>query len=171
MKKNFNNKEQNLMYYLSVSKKSLFRFEYEQYFANDDMSDESMKEWWSFIKDKTLNNITMQRVRLVILPMNEYTKSELKTHKNSVKYGDDIRVLYKEEFDEIVNSIKLVKFLENQNNKVLSFWLIDDNLLLKMKYNEAGVYIGFDTIYEQVEVEFYKSLKYKLWEKSVDLAH
>ena len=121
--------------YLQSSTKSLFRFEALQDYKveGDGIDDESMREWWSFIKEKISAGVTMQRVRLVTEPLTEYTKNELLIHKKSKEYGDDIRIIKEETFKSL-------------NIKMEDFWLIDENIVLKMNYSELGGYSGFDVL-------------------------
>ncbi len=143
----------NLQAYLNNSKKSLFRFEALQYYdvGVDDMSDSEMIPWWNFIKNKTSKeNVVMQRVRLIKYPLTKYTKKELEVHKKSIKYGDDIRIINSDEF-----------------NDVKDFWLVDDDMCLEMLYDDGGKWLGFKI---SNEVQKYIKIKDILLAESTPLA-
>lgn len=129
-----------LFEYLKLAKISLFRFEYLQEYKSDinGMNDSKMKEWWSFIESKTKSGVVMQRVRLVIEPLNDYTKKEIEIHKKSNNYGDNIKIIKNKEFKKLKIKLK-------------DFWLIDEKIVLKMKYLNNGEYLGFDVIDKNIE--------------------
>ena len=126
--------------YLQSAQKSLFRFEAFQDYKveGDGIDDDGMKEWWDFITLKTKSGVKMQRVRLIIEPLTEYTKNELVVHKKSKTFGDDIRLIR----EDVFKNLKL---------KQEDFWLIDDSVILKMNYGARGEYLGFDIIKNGVD--------------------
>ncbi len=135
-----------LYQYLQSAQKSLFRFEtLQEYNVGDDgLDNQEMKEWWGFITLKTKSGVKMERVRLVIKPLTEYTKRELIVHAKSKTFGDDIKTI-----DELTFS-KLSVPLED-------FWLIDEKLALIMKYSESGEYLGFNI--EESDIKKYITTK------------
>jgi hypothetical protein len=133
-----------LMNYLNTATTSLFRFESLQDYDVEgekeevkifkqtrQLDDSDMKEWWSFIDGKVATGVQMQRVRLVMMPMTDYTEMELEIHKKSALHGDDIRTITEEKF-KTLNVVP--KF---------DFWLIDDTIVLIMNYDLTGKYLGF----------------------------
>lgn len=145
-----------LYQYLQSATKSLFRFESLQDYkvGGDGIDDEDMKEWWDFITSKTKAGVLMQRVRLVVEPFTEYTKNELIVHKKSETFGDDIRIIK----EKIFNTLNL---------KQEDFWLVDERIILKMKYSTNGEYLGFDVI--ENDVDYYIKTKNFLLKNSADL--
>ncbi len=145
-----------LFEYLKSANKSLFRFESLQEYEveGEDMSDEGMKEWWNFIIQKTQEGILMQRVRLVVEPLTEYTKNELEVHKKSKGIGDDIRIMKGDSFNTL-------------NIKQEDFWLVDNKIVLRMNYSISGEYKGFDVIEENIEE--YTETKDRLIKNSIIL--
>lgn len=145
-----------LYQYLQSAKKSLFRFETLQEYKveGDGIDDDGMKEWWDFITLKTKSGVKMERVRLVIEPLTEYTKNELIVHKKSKMFGDDIRLMKEDSFRSL-----------NINQE--DFWLIDDVIVLKMNYGTGGEYLGFNVI--ESDVDHYIAIKNRLIENSIDL--
>ncbi len=135
-----------LYQYLQSAQKSLFRFEtLQDYNVGDDgLDDQGMKDWWDFIASKTNSEVKMERVRLIIEPLTEYTKRELIVHAKSKTFGDDIRTINEVTFNKL--SIPLE-----------DFWLIDEKLALIMKYSESGEYLGFDI--EESDIKKYITTK------------
>jgi hypothetical protein len=124
-----------LYQYLKSANTSLFRFEALQDYKveGDGMDDKEMKEWWNFIESKVKSGVVMQRVRLIIEPLTEYTKNELVVHKKSKTFGDDIRI--------IKNGIFVTLNIKEED-----FWIIDGKIVLRMNYSVDGAYLGFDVI-------------------------
>ena len=144
------------MQYLQSAKKSLFRFETLQEYKveGDGIDDEGMKEWWDFITLKTKSGIKMERVRLVVEPLTEYTKNEIIIHRKSKTFGDDIRLIK----EDVFKSLNI-----NQED----FWLVDETIVLKMNYGIGGEYLGFNVI--ESDVGHYTAIKNHLIENSIVL--
>jgi hypothetical protein len=134
----------------------VFRFESLQKYEveDEDMSDEGMREWWDFIIQKSGEGTLMQRVRLVIEPLTDYTRTELEIHKKSKDAGDDIRIIK----GDIFNTLNI-----NQED----FWLIDNKIVLKMNYSIHGEYTGFEVI--ESNIDKYLETKNLLIKNSISL--
>jgi len=154
------------MHHLQSAKKSLFRFEYLQDFNISSEKDNfdaykktgvfdhgMMKSWWNFLELKQKEGVVAQRVRLVRKPITKYTEYSLEIFKETIKYGDEIRILPEE---------KITSDLE----KLKDFWLIDDSVVLDMKYSKIGEYLGFKVIDDMKP--YLKAKKYLL-ENSISL--
>ena len=159
----------NLLDYLNSAKSSLFRYEglqeYDieqereavQHFLENGVFDESrMREWWDFIESKKKTGVSMQRVRLLVEPLTDYTKMELAIHRKSNKVGDDIRVITEEKLKELLGL------------KPQDFWLIDDSAALLMQYDSVGKYLGF-TLAEDVAPFLF--LKNEFLKNSISIEH
>ena len=138
-----------LIDHLNSAVASLFRFEGLQEYvveqereallaftADGTVSDAHMQDWWGFIDRKTKSGIVMERVRLVIEPLTDYTKMELELHKRSAEKGDVIKTITEDRFSELGIAPQ-------------DFWLIDDAKVLIMNYDEQGKYLGY-AVYEDV---------------------
>lgn len=145
-----------LMDYLNSATKSLFRFEALQVYEveGDTLDDSGMKEWWDFIESKTKSGVVMERVRLVIEPLTDYTMKELEIHKKSAEHGDDISIIKENIFTTLDIPIK-------------DFWLIDDDTVLIMNYDEAGKYLGFSS---DENIDEYIQIKQKLLRNSTSIS-
>src|SRR5262245_60263309 len=66
--------------------------------------------WNKIIKAARLRGASMSRVRVVIPPISEYLKFEISWgYSDSVRYGEDIRVIEVRDFLEIPSSQKVLK--------------------------------------------------------------
>jgi hypothetical protein len=149
---------------LDSAKSSLFRFEglqtYDptkkeeafQKFLQTGVRDLSgMQEWWDFIRSKTSSGVVMQRVRLVTFPLTDYTRFELPAHARSVEQGDDIRIITEPVFSSLGINVK-------------DFWMVDEAVVLRMQYDNGGLYLGCEL---EHNVEPYIHAKQHLLEHSV----
>jgi hypothetical protein len=156
----------NLSDYLARAKTSLFRFEFLQEFNVPQESDalkmwqdskkvdkEYFQRWWNFVKEKTGKGVVMQRVRLVKLPLTDYTRWELAVHDMTAKFGDDIRVIKEADYKKLGLDLK-------------DFWVVDDTVVLDMEYNKAGEYIDSAVM---PQIDKYLQAKKLLLAKSVPL--
>ena len=151
-------------------KKSLFRFEGLQDYSAED-GEEALEffirngilkevpdwnnEWWKEMKARNDQGVVTQRVRLVIEPVTDYTKMELEYLKKAKEYsGDDIRVIYEDNFVKIAP------------NGLHDFYLVDDERLFLMQYGPKGKYISS---YESDEIQEYLNLKELLLRVSIPL--
>ncbi|MDQ6984793.1 MAG: hypothetical protein Q9M91_04230 [Candidatus Dojkabacteria bacterium] len=154
-----------LFEYLKNSQKSLFRFESLQYLSEDkesldkylktgkvDMTDNA--EWFDFLKSKNKGGVSTKRVRLVTLPINDYTKFEIEVFKVAKKYGDDIKIIMDSEF----NQLDLPK---------IDFWNIDNKTVLKLNYDESGKYLEFEN--DSLNFNFYKSFQDEIIKHSIEI--
>ena len=78
---------------------------------------------------------------------------ELTIHKESIRHGDDIRIIAEEKLKSV--------------EQLPDFWMIDDTTVLVMKYGEKGEYKGFDIIEDSIQK--YIDFKKFVWEKSKSL--
>lgn len=155
----------NLMDYLQSAKVSLFRWEALQYYSSDKESleffqttgginRERMNGWWQFLALKKQEGVVLQRVRLVSHPMTQYVEMELLIHKESAKFGDEIFVIEKDE-------------LEKSSIQLPDFWIVDDKIVLTMKYGESGDWEGFDVV--DGDIQKYSDFKSFLLQESKPL--
>lgn len=153
--------------YLKKSKKSLFRFEaLQDYQVEEEEKDfqlfiesgkvdlTGMKDWLDFVKSNHEIRIKMQRVRLVRLPLTEYTKFGIPAYESEVKLGEEVRILEED--------------AEDKTGIQKDFWLIDDNIVIIMKYNQNGKYEGFEV--KDSGIEEYLAGKNYLLNNSIPLA-
>jgi len=139
-----------LMDYLESARESLFRWEALQEYRVDDEDD--MDDWWSFLQKKSASGVVLQRVRMIRFPLNDYTKKELHVHAMSNMHGDDIRV---------IEDLEVRDCLQD-------FWLVDDAVVISMKYGNGGEYLGFEV--STVDIDTYRSFRDAVWTASGPLS-
>jgi cation diffusion facilitator CzcD-associated flavoprotein CzcO len=115
------------------------------------MSDAAMGPWWDFIRTKTKEGVNMSRVRMLVYPLNDYTKAELVAHAKSALCGDDIRTITDTECVSL-------------GFEPVDFWLIDNTTCLLMNYTNEGEWLGFDVVTEHIEK--YTEMKHTLLKNS-----
>lgn len=131
---------------LGAAKESIFRFEYLQDFSmpeeveslrrfeeTGEVDASGMDEWWTFLAGLHARGVETRRVRLVREPRSVYVQHELLVHKESVKHGDDIRMITKDVLTPEIEALG-------------DFWMIDDSAVLRMNYSPAGEYLGFEEV-------------------------
>ncbi len=166
-------KPANYEQYFNTAKTSIFRFEGLQDYSAMDGEDmvrsfiltgklsthPSESKWWQDMLEKNKNGIKTARVRLVTLPLNDYTKMELAWHKEAAAYsGDDIRIIEKEKFQDIFMF----------NNPLSDFWLIDDKYAFKMTYSFKGKFLSDEQV-QLADLQKYIDYKEKLIENSISI--
>ena len=151
------------MDYLQSARSSLFRFEARQTY---DVSSEkesffeflqtgkvdisTNQAWYVFLDQKTRENVHLERIRLIARPLSAYLRFELPYHVESQKHGDNIRIIEELQFQRL--------YIPTQD-----FWLIDNEQVLLLDYDERGKWSGF---HKESNVEIYRSYKQKLVEHS-----
>jgi len=153
--------------YLQSSKKSLFRFEYLQEFDVPEEKDlfriyeatgkveivPMMQDWWNFLESKQIKGVVTQRVRFIKFPLTKYLEWELRIHLETVKHGDEIRVINEPQLPSEIAALG-------------DFWLIDDSIALHMNYDAQGRYLGF----QEVASQPYREAKQYLLNNSIPMS-
>ncbi|EFK96288.1 hypothetical protein LDC_1686, partial [sediment metagenome] len=81
------------------------------------------------IKSKNKAGIETSRVRLIIFLLNDYTKWEITSLKIASKFsGENLRFIEQEVYEKIIP-------------KTGDFYLIDDEIVIEMKYGEKGKFL------------------------------
>ena len=157
--------------YFNSAKLSVFRFEGLQDYSATDGDDivthfaltgklpihPTETKWCQDMLQKNKNGIKTARVRLVMLPLNDYTKMELAWHREASAYsGDDIRIIEHDKFQ-----IMFGDFLPD-------FWLIDDQYAFKMNYGPKGEFLSDEKV-PPSDLKKYIEYKEKLMSISVPL--
>lgn len=115
--------------------------------------------WLQNIKATKELGIVMERVRVVSLPISEYIRYEIDYWKFSIRNGENILFIGKEDFNEIKRLF---------NFKLKDFWFFDDKTLIIFYYDD-GNFIKECFIDDEKVIEGYKKLKYKLLEKALPM--
>jgi hypothetical protein len=112
------------------------------------------EEWWAaFRRDGSLPELTpendawlklvhthiqrgcsIQRVRVVSHPPTDYERFELALYSASVKAGEDIRIAGSSLVSPVAG--------EGRRTDMPDFWLFDDQLVVVLRYDREGRFIG-----------------------------
>ncbi len=130
---------------LDQAEHSLFRYEYLQSFSlnaekelrltwekEQRIAEEYMQTWWQYISTKKENGINMQRVSLIRKPLTPYKEMEIEIFRKTVPFGDDIRIITEDQIEKL-------------NIPHQDFWIIDDAIVVDLRYSSQGEWLGFDT--------------------------
>lgn len=128
---------------LKNAKKSIFRFESLQDYSAEDGEDTiehfiktgeigwdpTKNDFWKMIKSKNKAGIETARVRLITFPLTNYTKWEVASLKIASEFSDEnLRFIEQEVYEKIIP-------------KTGDFYLIDDEIIVEMKYGAKGKFL------------------------------
>lgn len=140
-------------------KKSAFRLEslpeyrvdyeakdYADYLAGKDVditNNDGMIKWCDLVKSKIAVGARMDRARIVCNPSTDYLRFEM-THayEMTTKAGEVIRLISEDDFDLTCDDNELDVIFNRWG--AIDFWLLDENHLLIMDYDDDGTYIGIN---------------------------
>ncbi|MDD5331778.1 MAG: hypothetical protein PHE43_03070 [Candidatus Nanoarchaeia archaeon] len=105
-------------------------------------------EWIKLIKSANKRKAKISRVHVIELPLSDYLKFEIRYYKINKNAGEQVFLLNKDKFKKIKPNIKS------------DFWLFDDEIVLKMKYDKQGRFLGYKEI--KRDIQKYIDLKNKL---------
>ena len=104
------------------------------------------KEWMDLLKIGK----PVKRLRLLSNPLSDYEIFELEVYKSNLSYGEDIRTVNRDKFDE----------------QLQDFWIFDMKWIGIMKYDKTGKFLDMDfheASNEEIEMA-------KKWKKIFDNA-
>lgn len=169
-KTNRGNAVETLEQVINKAKKTIFRFESLQDYSAEDPKEEleyfiqnkslmtqaKDTEWWKGVKEKNEKGIKDSRVRLVIEPMNDYTRFELAFLKTAAAFsGSDIRIIKE-------NSLLVNDFGD--------YYIIDDLHVFVMEYGPQGKYLGFREV-QTKDVGKFIDHKNMIMRGSIEISH
>ncbi len=82
------------------------------------------KEWMDLLKIGK----PVKRLRLLSNPLSDYEIFELEVYKSNLSYGEDIRIVNRDKFDE----------------QLQDFWIFDMKWIGIMKYDKTGKFLDMD---------------------------
>lgn len=147
--------------YFKNFKKYAFRLEllqkYDVYEEKDDFNNflktgkinVDLSEWSNIVKSAVLRNAVMNRVHVVRYPLSDYLRYEFLGYKYNLDFGENIFILDSKEYNNEINS---------------DFWLFDDEILLELKYDFNGKYLGYTELKDNIQK--YIDLKNELLNKA-----
>lgn len=113
-------------------------------------------EWDEYLEGLLKRNVRAGRVHVVDLPLSDYIKFEFESYKFSQKWGEDIRIILREDYEKITDG-----------KEFKDFWLFDDETVLEFDYDTSGRWLSGEIANE--DIEKYVELKNKLLENSTKL--
>lgn len=119
------------------------------------------KDWFKNLEKIKKKGIKIQRVRILPLPLSNYTKYEIDVWKHSIKYGEKIYFIKSKNYQKIKKSLHF---------KPKDFWAFDDKIVVIFYYNKKGNFIKEELI-SKAKINNYKSLKRKLLQNSIPMKH
>jgi len=131
-----------MLKYFNSFQKSAFRVEilqrynvdeereaYEFFMKNKKVPDWLWEDWRDIVRQAESRWAIMQRVHLIQFPISSYVLFEMEAYKKNVEVWEEIFYLPSENCSIEVNS---------------DFWIFDDNVVLKMFYDEDGCFLKFE---------------------------
>ena len=97
-------------------------------------------EWVSLLKIGK----PVKRLRLLSNPLTDYEVFELEVYKTNLKYGEDIRIVNRDDFSE----------------ELQDFWIFDMKWIGIMKYDQDGSFLDMD-FHEATDEEIKVAMKWK----------
>ncbi len=159
-------------YTLDNATQSLFRFEgLQDYTAMDGegeinhfiqtgklLTTPETVEWCQKMKAMNERGIITTRVRMIVVPLNNYTKWELAWHKAAAEFsGDDIRVIEEDKF-----KVLFPKGLPD-------FWMIDHKEVVTLAYGPQGKFLKSEQV-SLSQVGEYVNYRDLLLQNSIQIA-
>ncbi|MGH2690786.1 MAG: DUF6879 family protein [Actinomycetota bacterium] len=104
--------------------------------------DEGQRAWQSIVRRHAHAGRYMQRVHLIRGPLTDYLRFEIEWgYRDNAAAGEDIRILHvgPDELPELGSE---------------DFWLFDDALAIRMRYDDDGHWTGADTAESSLLAEY-----------------
>jgi len=98
-----------------------------------------MQSWLDLIREATAKGRRFARVRVVSLPLNDYSRFGVWCAQFTGGAGEDIRYLTRDR-------------AESENLPNHDYWLFDSRLLVRMHFDDADSFLGGEVIEDPVEI-------------------
>jgi hypothetical protein len=155
-----------LSWWLKNFKRSAFRLEAQQEFLvpqettmlaafkrGEEVQISEHHPWPRLLRQHTAQGRIVERVRVVVPPLCDYVRFELSLYPYSAAAGEQIRIL--------------------ETSRVFphsDWWLFDDDILVRLKYDDGGVFLGGEMVDSASLVERYIGMRFRALENSIPLA-
>lgn len=120
----------------------------------------AFRDWFHLLEKTKKRQVTMQRVRIITLPLSEYLKYEVDVWKQSAKKGEQIFFLESKLYQELIKQLQL---------KPKDFWLFDNNRVILFHYNKKGNFLKEELVQNKKTIKQYENFKEILLERSLPL--
>ncbi|RZS36359.1 hypothetical protein EV193_10740 [Herbihabitans rhizosphaerae] len=105
-----------------------------------------MQSWLSMVKEATLAGRRFFRVRVVTLPLTDYSRFSLWGSKFTCQAGEDIYYLPRDQAADLPNH---------------DYWLFDSSKLVKLNFDEQSTWLGGEIMEDPHEI-----VKHNYWRDS-----
>ena len=127
-------------------------------------SPEFNNDWVEILSSNIRQNKIMKRIRLLIEPLNDYTKFEI--NWGYKKNNDKGELIYCISIEKLLNVLK-----QFENEIVIKdFWLFDDLTCFILEYDFLGKFLGIKKVPDEL-TKIYVSLKNNLLKESTKIDH
>jgi hypothetical protein len=113
-----------------------------------------MQTWLRMVREAAAEGRRFARVRVVDLPMSDWSRYSYALAQHNVAAGEDIRYLVRDEAD----ALGLPEH---------DYWLFDSRKLLIMRFDDADVFIGGEVIEDSSEIVRANHWRDAAWHKAV----
>jgi hypothetical protein len=147
----------------SKTKRSIFRLEaLPAYSVQEDLAlfekwkrgrfelDGALREWLQKLKRAKDSRMSIQRVRVVQLPISDYIRYEMDFWKHSIRSGEEITFIESEKYKELTKGSGL---------EPMDFWMFDDRILVLFHYDRKGGFAREELVSDDDIVRKYKEFK------------
>lgn len=133
--------------------------DFARYCAGEQEPDmERKQKWLNVIRREVSEERYTRRVHIVRSPLNDYLRYECEWgYAYNAEAGEDIRIL------------DLAEVAAPETLLLEDFWLIDDDRVVLMHYDEHGEFLKGEVLPE-TEVELYRTVRDATWDKAVPFA-
>lgn len=113
-----------------------------------------MGEWLDLVRDATANGRIFARVRVVTIPLTDYSRFGVWCSEFTTEAGEDIRYLPRDEADA-------VGLPEHD------FWLFDSTTLVRMNFDNHDAFLGTESIGDPAEIVQHNYWRDAAWHRAV----
>ncbi|MGH3650244.1 MAG: DUF6879 family protein [Acidimicrobiia bacterium] len=105
--------------------------EYRRYLAGEEPDHDFKEPWLRVLRTEHAAGKLRHRVRVLTRPLNDYLRYECEWgYAPNSEAGEDIRVL------DLSEQPRPAELIDEE------FWLLDDNQVLQMRYDDTGKFVG-----------------------------
>ena len=108
--------------------------DFENFKKTGQVNNDDLVDWHKIIVNAKNRGAVMSRVHVVNKPLSTYLKYEIEGYKANSNIGEKILFLDKNDFDTIDTFIGF------------DYWLFDDDIVLKMIYDERGKFLCYEEV-------------------------
>jgi hypothetical protein len=130
---------------------------FRQFLAGETVDPDWLTDWLDHIREATSAGVTVQRVRIVSEPLNDYGRFLFALAAQNVAGGEDIRYLPRGK----ATGIEL---------PVEDCWLFDDSKLVFVLFPDDGRRVGLYPVNDPEVTARYVTVRDQVWERAIPYA-